>query len=169
MNDFSELESELKKLRPLPPSRDLFSRIGQELSTDTKHDTASGKVIRPERFRINWLSVGIALGAAAVLLIMARVDWNNSVKTGPTVASLTPAPRAANAILANHFIPAAASQVIYRSRDEGLVFRGESAPPLRRVRSHFRETLQWRNPVTGASLRVSYPSEQIELIPISAQ
>ena len=29
-----------------------------------------------------------------------------------------------------------------------------------------RETLQWKNPATGASLQVSYPSEHVELIPV---
>ena len=169
MNDFSELESELKKLRPLPASPHLLSRIEQELFAATGHDTPSGKVIRPERFRIDWLSIGVALGAAAVLLIVARVDWNNPRTSVPKVASVTPAPRAANAIPANQFIRAAASQVVYRSRDEGLVFPAESAEPVRRVRSHIRETLQWRNPATGASLLVSYPSEQVELIPVSGQ
>jgi hypothetical protein len=29
--------------------------------------------------------------------------------------------------------------------------------------------LQWNNPQTGASLRVSYPSEEVTLIPVSGQ
>ena len=169
MNDFSELENELKKLRPLSATPELFSRVEQELTNVTSDDTLSGKVIRPERFRINWLSFGIALGAAAVLLIFARLDLNRSVKNVPVVASVTPAPRVANAMPANQFIPADASQVVYQSRDEGLIFPGESAQPVRRVRSRMRETSQWRNPATGASLRVSYPSEQVELIPVSGQ
>jgi len=169
MNDFSELENELKKLRPLSATPELFSRVEQELTNVTSDDTLSSKVIRPERFRINWLSFGIALGAAAVLLIFARVDLNRSVKNVPVIASVTPAPRVANAMPANQFIPAGASQVVYQSRDEGLIFPGESAQPVRRVRSRMRETLQWRNPATGASLRVSYPSEQVELIPVSGQ
>ena len=169
MNDFSELENELKKLRPLSASPELFSRVEQGLTNVTSDDTLSSKVIRPERFRINWLSFGIALGAAAVLLIFARLDLNRSVKNVPVIASVTPAPRVANGMPANQFIPADASQVVYQSRDEGLIFPGESGQPVRRVRSRMRETLQWRNPATGASLRVSYPSEQVELIPVSGQ
>jgi hypothetical protein len=37
------------------------------------------------------------------------------------------------------------------------------------VRSRTRETLRWRNPNTGASLRVSYPAEEVSLIPVSGQ
>jgi hypothetical protein len=29
--------------------------------------------------------------------------------------------------------------------------------------------MQWRNPQTGASLRVSYPAEQVVLTPVSFQ
>jgi hypothetical protein len=29
--------------------------------------------------------------------------------------------------------------------------------------------VQWKNPQTGASLRVSYPKEEVTLIPISGQ
>jgi hypothetical protein len=66
-------------------------------------------------------------------------------------------------------IPSGATQVVYHKRDEGLMFVHNSEQPMRRVRSKTQETLQWRNPSTGASLRVSYPSEQIELIPVSGQ
>jgi hypothetical protein len=40
---------------------------------------------------------------------------------------------------------------------------------MRRIRYQKRETLQWRNPNTGASLRVSYPSEEVVLTPVSGQ
>ena len=66
------------------------------------------------------------------------------------------------------FLPTGSTQVVYHRRDEGLLFAANEQP-VRRFRSVTRETLQWRNPATGASLQVSYPSEQVELIPISAQ
>jgi hypothetical protein len=40
---------------------------------------------------------------------------------------------------------------------------GGSDQPVRRERYQTHETLQWRNAAPGASLRVSYSSEQIEL------
>jgi hypothetical protein len=169
MNDFSELENELKKLRPLPPSTELFSRVERGLGEIAGDDALSDKVIRPDRFRVSWLSMGIALGAAAVLLIIARIDLKHPAKNIPAVASITPAPRVSTSSPTNQFIPAGATQVVYNTRDEGLHFPSGSAQPVRRFRSQMRETLQWRNPATGASLRVSYPSEQVELIPISGQ
>jgi hypothetical protein len=169
MNDFSELESELKKLRPMPPSAEFFSRIEHRISEVTNDDALAGNVIRPDRFRINWLSLGVALGAAAVLLIFARIDLKSPAKNLPAVASITPAPSVSTTAPVSQFIPAGATQVVYNTRDEGLHFPSGAAEPVRRLRSRTRETLHWRNPATGASLRVSYPSEQVELIPISGQ
>jgi hypothetical protein len=50
-----------------------------------------------------------------------------------------------------------------------LHFAEGSERPVRRVRYNTRQTWRWRNPETGASLRVSYPSEEIVLIPVSGQ
>ena len=61
------------------------------------------------------------------------------------------------------------TQVVYNTRDEGLHFEEGADQPVRRVRSHKRETLQWNNPQTGASLRVSYPSEEVTLVPVTGQ
>jgi hypothetical protein len=61
------------------------------------------------------------------------------------------------------------TQVVYHARDEGLVFARGSENPVRRLRYQKRETLQWRQPATGASLRVSYPSEEIVLMPAPGQ
>jgi hypothetical protein len=67
------------------------------------------------------------------------------------------------------FVPAGLTQVVYHTRDEGLHFAGNSNQPMRRVRSQSRDTLQWRNPQTGATLRISYPQEEVSLTPISGQ
>ena len=166
MNDFSELENELKKLRPMPPSAELFSRVEQEIDTDTYDGVSTGNIIRPVRFRINWISLG-ALGVAALFIILARVELKHP--SNPQIASTTPAPSAPTAVPASEFIPSGATQVVYHTRDEGLHFPRGSTQPVRRVRWQMRETLQWRNPATGASLLVSYPSEQVELIPVSGQ
>ncbi len=71
--------------------------------------------------------------------------------------------------LSNKFVPSGATQVVYNARDEGLQFANGSKQPLRRLRYQTQETWQWRNPSTGASLRVSYPSEEVVLIPVSGQ
>jgi hypothetical protein len=176
MNDFSELESELKKLRPAQPSRGLFARIEQAIvdpSTSLKtsvaeDDEAAEKIIQPSRFKISWVSLGVGLAAAAVLMIFARLDVERTPKQNQ-VAQDTPAPATRSTTTSAGFIPAGATQVVYHTRDEGLHFANGYEQPLRRMRYHKSETLQWRNPQTGASLRVSYPSEEIVLTPVSGQ
>ena len=177
MNDFSELENELKKLRPAQPSPVLFNRIEEAIA-----DAESARVIRPDRFRVNYAALGFGLAAAAVLLLLAKINTDRSQRPvesiaqnspAPETKSLLPAHRGANGIdgprSPNEFIPARATQVVYNTRDEGLQFTDPSEQPVRRVRYQTQETWQWRNPATGASLRVSYPSEEVVLIPVSGQ
>jgi len=165
MNDFSELENQLKKLRPIAPSENLTARIEQALA---KTGTANGAGIlsQPRRINWSWLSLGLGLAAATVVLIFARLNFDQS-KPPQKIASA--APSSVAPAQAAEFIPADFTRVVYRTRDEGLRFSSRSAQPLRRIRSEGSETFQWRNPKTGASLRVSYPSEEISLTPISGQ
>jgi hypothetical protein len=177
MNDFSELENELKKLRPARPSPVLFERIEEAIVA-----SESAKIIRPDRFRINYAALGFGLAAAAVLLLLAKVSTDRRPGPAKNVVQNTPAPETRSLLPAhsggnriegsrspNAFIPAGATQVVYNTRDEGLQFTDRSEQPLRRLRYQTQETWQWRNPATGASLRVSYPSEEVVLIPVSGQ
>ncbi len=166
MNDFSELESELKKLRPARPSEDLAARIESALAEADQSPVTAGVLPKPRRLHWSWLSLGAGLTAATVFLIFARVGVDRSSKPNRT-AQNTPAPR--STIATAEFIPAGATQVVYNTRDEGLHFPAGYDEPVRRVRYSKRETLQWRNPRTGASLRVSYPTEEVVLIPVSGQ
>ena len=177
MNDFSELENELKKLRPAQPSPVLFARVEEKMAA-----SESAKIIRPDRFRINYAALGFGLAAAAVLLLLAKVNTDRREKPAESVEQNSPEPETRSLLRAhsggnriegsrspNEFIPASATQLVYNTRDEGLQFTDRSEQPLRRVRYQTQETWQWRNPATGASLRVSYPSEEVVLIPVSGQ
>jgi hypothetical protein len=179
MNDFSELENELKKLRPAQPSKNLMPRIERALAEQTLTEAAvprwrkfltydpakASRKIAP--LSLNPLGLGLGLAAAALLLIFARIGVEHPGKKAPAVASITPAPGVAS--IGSEFVLAGLTQVVYNTRNEGLHFATDSEQPMRRVRSQTRQTLQWCNPRTGASLRVSYPSEEVELIPISGQ
>ena len=176
MNDFSEIENRLRKLRPVPPSADLMSRIerelaearrGESLHRGKRSTSTAGVLPRERRFHFNWLSLGLGLAAAAALMLFARFQLERPVKKIPTLASITPAPQFSSENSTAQFVPAALTQVVYHTRDEGVHFPNNSEQPMRRVRSHTRETLQWRNPTTGASLRISYPSEEVSLVPVS--
>ena len=169
MNDFSELEAELKKLRPRPASPDLVARIEVGLAEVAGRGTATAGVLPKRRsFRPNWFALGFGLAAAAIFLLLARVNVDQPSKsTG--LALLTPAPIMPAAKLDDAFIPAALTQVVYDRKDEGLHYTEGQEEPMRRVRSRKRETVQWNNPQTGATLRVSYPKEEVTLIPVVGQ
>jgi hypothetical protein len=165
MSDFSELERELKKLQPIKPSAGLLHRIEQALDDQS---ASPSNVITPKRFSINWMGLGLGLAAAAAFVILARIDFRPRANMQPQIASATPAPRQ-NATSAPNFVPAGLTRVVYSTQDEGLVFTPGQERPSRRVRTAERETLQWRDPQSGASLRVSYPTEEVTLTPVSGQ
>src|SRR5437868_2735405 len=170
MNDCSELEAELKKLRPRPVSPDLSARVEVSLAQEAagRGVATAGVLPKQRKLRPNWFALGLGLAAAATFLILARVNVDRPSKsTG--LALLTPAPITPAAKAVDSFVPAAMTQVVYDTKDEGLHFADGQEEPMRRLRSRKRETVQWTNPQTGASLRVSYPKEEVTLIPISGQ
>jgi len=179
MNDFSELEKELRKLRPAQPSPVLFERVGEALEDCRAGIKERRSLVRRwgglETTR-SWRSLGFGLAAAAVLILFAAVTMERRHERQQTVAQSSPAPETRPVPLGmerstapSSFVPAGGTNVVYNARDEGLHFADGSDRPLRRVRYHTQQTWRWRNPETGESLRVSYPSEEIVLIPISGQ
>jgi hypothetical protein len=177
MNDFSELEKELRKLRPTQPSPVLFERVGEAL----KNCRAPVSDAKWKRWRFtetpyNWWSLGFGLAAAAVLILFAAITMERRHEHQQTVAQSSPVPETRPAPLGTErstspskFAPAGGTNLVYNARDEGLHFADGSERPVRRVRYRTQQTWRWRNPETGASLRVSYPSEEVVLIPVSGQ
>jgi hypothetical protein len=170
MNDFLELETELKRLRPAPIGDQLFRRIERALLQPEAAPTA-GVIPRRQSRTGTWWSLGLGLTAATVLILLGLGFFAppRQQPTSPTVAQDTPA-TATSPSLTSGLQASALTQTVYTRRDEGLVFSpNQSERLLRRVRYETRETMQWRNPQTGASLRVSYPAEQVVLTPVSFQ
>jgi hypothetical protein len=181
MNDFFELENELRKLRPARPSPILVERVEEALENcRASVSDANWKRWRLTQTPYNWLSLGFGLAAAAILILFAAISLERRQERGEKFAQVSPAPETRpvsrrdgsgvqGSTSSNRFIPAGATQVVYNTRDEGLQFARGSEQPLRRLRYQTHQTWQWRNPTTGASLRVSYPSEEVVLIPVSGQ
>ena len=168
MNEFDDIEKELRNLRPVQPSPRLIDAIARDLDRSRKTEEAEDKIIRPVWSRFGKFSLGAALAAAAAIFILARVDTTTMEQHGSKLAASSPSTQSA-APAPMQFIPDGATRVVYNTQDEGLIFPGDSATPVRRVRSQTRETLKWRNPHTGESIRVTYPSEEVRLIPVSGQ
>jgi hypothetical protein len=179
MNDFSELEKELRKLRPAQPSPVLFERVGESFKDSRagiKERRSLGRRWSGLETAHPWWSLGFGLAAAAVLILFAAVTMERRHDPQQTVAQSLPAPETRPLPLEperttsrSGFVPAGGTNLVYNARDEGLHFADGSERPVRRVRYNTRQTWRWRNPETGASLRVSYPSEEIVLIPVSGQ
>jgi hypothetical protein len=166
MSDFSELETELKKLRPAPVPAGLLARVENALAQPAEVPTAGLLPRRAKRSNAWWL-LGLGLTTASALLLIWLAFFAEPPPARPIVAQ-----NATSLVepLGSGLQPSALTRVIYRQHDEGLVFSpNQSERPLRRVRYNTRETMQWRNPQTGASLRVSYPAEQVVLAPVSFQ
>jgi hypothetical protein len=173
MNDFSDLEAKLKALRPAPLRENFVARVEQAMAEPTAPEALADNIVRPIQFRRQWI-VGVSLAAAAAIVLLIQVNFRTP-DTTKRVASI-PSPSAQSsaitsesprAAVPNNFIPAGSTEVVYHQRDEGLLYAQNSDQPMRRLRSITQETLQWKNPATGASLRVSYPSEHVELVPVT--
>ena len=174
MNDFSELENELKKLRPAQPSPVVFERVEQALEA-CRAGALAGTTL--SRSRYNWWWLGLGLATAGIVVLFAIISFEREYKLD--TAAVAQSSRASEmrtetsgmeqSQVSDRFVPAGGTNVVYHARDEGLQFADGSERPVRRVRYHTQQTWRWRNPETGASLRVSYPSEEIVLIPVSGQ
>ncbi|MEP6955673.1 MAG: hypothetical protein ABI883_02520 [Chthoniobacterales bacterium] len=168
MNDFSELEAELQQLRPTPAAPELAQRIERALLETTAARPTAG-ILPRRKTRFAWFALGLGAAAAAAFVLLARVNVEPTAGSQMRqLAALTPAPRVLPATNSG-LVPDGFTRVLYNTRNEGLVFPTTATEPVRRVRSRTRETLQWRDPRTGASLHVSYPTEEVDLIPVSGQ
>jgi hypothetical protein len=170
MTEFSDIESELRKLRPIQPSPQLYRTIEQAIQR-FREVAAPGSGVRTARHwaPYNWLSAGLGLAVTAALLIVARIELKSRHQRDIPGALQSSESVVAPETTPAEFVPTGLTQIVYRMRDEGLLFPAGADQPVRRLRAQARETLRWRDLKTGASLRVSYPSEEIFLVPISGQ
>lgn len=148
-DELTDLEAELRQLRPAPPSPALRARVQREL--------AAVPAARP---RARWDWWWIALPAAATVLIVLNLKLQT-----PSEKSGEPSPAAQVAGRAS-LKPVAAENVLYAADDEGLVTLDDGTP-ARRARLHFVDTITWRDPHTNASLTWSVPREEVRIVPVN--
>lgn len=142
-NELHELESELKRLRPVAPSAVLTAGIGRALMATRRNYWA-------------WTALPLAASLAGLALLRDR--------PAPPVTRPAPAPAGVVAI----FKPVSAENLLYAQRDEGLVTLADGTT-ARRYRSSYVDTITWKNPRTQASLRWSVPRTEERVVPVSFQ
>jgi hypothetical protein len=172
MNDPNEsLENELRALRPAAPPARLARAIARTLDPDADRAAArvplAAGVPRPARLSLV-ISWGITAAAACVALAFAfrgkpapNVDPapNPSAQVDRTDAGLPAGLR---------MLPVSTTGYLFATRDEGIVML-QDGRPARKMRYEFVDTVQMRALGESAAVSVSYPREEVRLIPVAFQ
>ena len=155
-NELQELEAELKRQRPLAPSRAVADDIGRQLAA------------APQPRRNFWAWTALPLAAMVTGMVLLR---NQPVAPAPTPApALEPAAVTATAPVGATALykPVSAENLLYAQSDDGLVTLADGTP-ARRTRSSYVDTITWKNPRTQASLKWSVPRTEERVVPVSFQ
>ena len=168
MNE-SELEEQLRSLRPVAPAAALQETIARELAhapvavASSERETES--IVTRILHGLPW-AIG---GAAAAVVVMIVIEQPGS----RAVAEKAPEP---------HNEPVneevAAASLEFRAETpsheilhavEGDVIFAEQEEPTRLVRVNSLERRTWLNPHTGAQIAVELPREDLLLVPVAYQ
>jgi hypothetical protein len=149
--EFSQLEAELKRLRPAKLAPRLTARVALAL----------GAVSAPTRERASrawgWIALPVAAAGSALLVHLAESRLAlPGVGTGAAVA-VTAAERP--------YKPVAAENVLVSASEAELVTLDDGTPARRR-RLRFVDTITWRDPRTNASVTWSVPREEVRVVPV---
>ena len=172
-DDFSDLEAELKRMRPCAPSSELQSRLAATLDRPGAPTAQPVRIDHSVIFRRAWRWMRWpAAVAAAVVLALVTTRQPNSVKpiadqTAHSVSGTATAPIAATTTDPDLYKPVSAENVLYDSRDEGLVTLDDGTA-AHRVFQRYLDTYTWRNPRTNASLRWTVPRDEVRIVPVRA-
>jgi len=156
--ELADLETELKRLRPRAPSESLLGRIGRELdgATPKPTDTAA-RSYRTATTWTHWKWLGWPAAVAAAVFALVAVG----------VLGLRPdrAPAAPTTVAAD-YVPVRADNVLYEVRDEGYVTLDDHTP-AQQVRLRYLDTYTWKNPKNNASVKWTFPRDEIRIVPAS--
>src|SRR5690606_11805061 len=113
-----------------------------------------------------WLAWGVA--AAMTVAFFIRTPSSTAQPAGPAAApppTLAPDPVEPGAG-PPRFLPVSTTKTLIGALDEGVVFL-EDGQPARKVRYEFLDTVDLRSAADpGARVNVTYPREEIRLVPV---
>ena len=174
-DDLSDFEAELRGLTPRASSEQLEQRIARQLARQAAPQAPAPWWQRIGFNRplaaVGWgvlspaVSIGVLLVAAHVLGFPRRLSQPpgfSSAANSDNATGVGPAVRSVRNVAP---VPARAANVLYKVSDDGLVLDSEHEA-VHRVRRQSADLVQWRNPTTGARWEVSYPREDVWLVPV---
>jgi len=153
-DDFTDLEIELKQLRPRALRPELTARLAAERPPTSRRPAV-----------VVWLWP--VLGAAAALAVFAA-SWR---VFAPSETAQPPESTRAPAMAASphqpRMVPAKATNLLYAASDDGIVrFADQTA--ARKVRLRYVDTITWRDPAGRASLQCTVPRDEVYFVPVVA-
>jgi len=143
--EFANLETELKALRP----RELSSELQRRLVSAVPAARSSRRLPR-----WTWL----AFPALAALVFAVIVGQRSEESSAPAADP--------DSLITNKTV--ATENLLLETRDEGYVTL-TNGTPARRTREMYLDTITWRDPRTNASLTWSVPREEVSVVPVAFQ
>ena len=159
-DDFTDLENELKQLRPKSVPAALIGRI----ATDLDQATARPGLFASWRSWI--LPVAASLALAVTVTSIPFLVRDREVEAGSPAVSAGPG-QVAKTSTDRPMKPVHATNVLYDAVNEGIVYL-DGKTPVRRMRLNYLDTITWENPNGGSSLKWTIPREEIYFIPVAA-
>lgn len=165
-----QLEGELRGLQPRRISHATCARVaGALIDLSPARPRRAGAKILP------WIGAVFAVAAAVVLMLRVgpepakREAGGDDLAKAPAVSVASVAESSETSAKATDtFRPVAARNVLLESRDEGLVVLDDGTR-ARRVRTHYLDTVTWKNPHTNTSVQWTVPREDVRLTPVALQ
>ena len=148
-DSFTDLELELRKLRPANPSSRAVSELSRRMQPSP---------VRSTRY-LGWLALPVAAAIAVFVVSLQRTDPTRDDR------SLTSAKSVATAAA---FQVVGSESVLLNAQDEGVTTLPDGTP-ARRLRETYLATVVWKDPRSEASLKWTIPREEFRIIPVSVQ
>ncbi len=155
----SELEEQLRLLRPRAANPELEERVAAAMSREIVPAAAILRRSRPEAAPfvrwlqgIGWAVAGAAAAVAAIVILNPRADR----------------PAGIAAVTVEVFEPTESTEELVTAEDEGLVLASDQEL-VRQVRYHSLERHVWVNPQTGARMEFEIPREDLRFMPVAMQ
>ncbi|HEY0947117.1 MAG TPA: hypothetical protein VGD81_17675 [Opitutaceae bacterium] len=159
-----EFEAGLRCFRPRAAPVRLLAGIERELAAPAALSPRPHYKSAASWTSWRWANWAAAAALAGVMLLAARF-WPGDVPPTPAEQGVSRGSPVATPFAG--YKPIAVRRTVYGTDDEGLVTLDDGRLG-RRIRSHFVDTVTWRNPQTNASLRWSIPREAVRVVPVNA-